>query len=67
MSPVRFTQSIEALVEGVNAPDRALEVGPGNILGGLVKRIARDIPVAGPETPKPSKGNRSRHGRLEES
>jgi [acyl-carrier-protein] S-malonyltransferase len=47
MSPVRFTQSIQALVEGVNAPDRALEVGPGNVLGGLVKRIARDLPVAG--------------------
>lgn len=47
MSPVRFMQSIEALVGGADRPDRALEVGPGNVLGGLVKRIARDLPVAG--------------------
>ena len=29
MSPVRFTQSIEEILRGAGAPDRALEVGPG--------------------------------------
>lgn len=46
MSPVRFTQSIEAIIEGPDAPTRALEVGPGGVLAGLVKRIARDMVVA---------------------
>lgn len=45
MSPVRFTQSVEALLSGDGAPERALEVGPGNVLTGLVKRIARDFPM----------------------
>jgi [acyl-carrier-protein] S-malonyltransferase len=47
MSPVRFTQSIETIMAGVDAPEQALEVGPGNALAGLVKRIAPDLPVAG--------------------
>jgi [acyl-carrier-protein] S-malonyltransferase len=46
MSPVRFTQSIEAILAGPNAPDHALEVGPGGALSGLVRRIAPDLPVA---------------------
>jgi [acyl-carrier-protein] S-malonyltransferase len=46
MSPVKFTQSLEVLVAGTEAPDRGLEVGPGNVLTGLVKRIARDFPMA---------------------
>ena len=46
MSPVKFSQSIRALLDGSDAPDRALEVGPGNVLAGLVKRISRDLPVA---------------------
>jgi [acyl-carrier-protein] S-malonyltransferase len=45
-SPVRFTQSVEALLLGPDAPDRGLEVGPGNVLTGLTKRIARDLPMA---------------------
>lgn len=46
MSPVKFTQSIEVLLSGTEAPERALEVGPGSVLAGLVKRIARDFPIA---------------------
>lgn len=45
-SPVRFTQSMEALLLGPDAPDQGLEVGPGNVLTGLMKRIARDLPMA---------------------
>jgi [acyl-carrier-protein] S-malonyltransferase len=46
MSPVRFSQSIQALLAGSELPGRALEVGPGGVLAGLVKRIARDLPAA---------------------
>lgn len=46
MSPVRFTQSIEAIMAGENPPDRGIEIGPGNVLCGLVKRISRNLPVA---------------------
>lgn len=45
MSPVKFTQSMGALLGGAEAPGRGLEVGPGNVLTGLVKRIARDFPI----------------------
>jgi [acyl-carrier-protein] S-malonyltransferase len=47
-SPVRFTQSMEALLRGPDAPDRGLEVGPGAVLTGLMKRIARDLQMDGP-------------------
>jgi [acyl-carrier-protein] S-malonyltransferase len=46
LSPVKFSQSMEALLAQPGAPDRALEVGPGNVLAGLMKRIARDLPAA---------------------
>jgi len=46
MSPVRFAPSLEKLLRSSEAPDRGLEVGPGNVLSGLVKRIARDFAVA---------------------
>lgn len=46
MSPVKFTQSMEALLKGPQAPEAGIEVGPGNVLTGLLKRIARDLPVA---------------------
>jgi [acyl-carrier-protein] S-malonyltransferase len=46
MSPVKFSQSVEALLQSDAPPAAALEVGPGNVLSGLVKRIARDLPVA---------------------
>ncbi|MFH0917243.1 MAG: ACP S-malonyltransferase [bacterium] len=45
-SPVRFAQSMDALLRGADAPDQGLEVGPGNVLSGLMKRIDRDFPMA---------------------
>jgi [acyl-carrier-protein] S-malonyltransferase len=42
-SPVRWVESVRLLArEGV---DRALEIGPGNVLAGLVKRIEKGIKV----------------------
>ena len=50
-APVRFTQAAQALVrEGVHT---FVEVGPGNVLSGLVKRIdrnARTVSVSSPES-----------------
>jgi [acyl-carrier-protein] S-malonyltransferase len=44
-SPVRWVESVQRLArEGV---DRALEIGPGNVLAGLVRRIDRSIKVEG--------------------
>jgi [acyl-carrier-protein] S-malonyltransferase len=45
MSPVRFSQSMEALLQDQDPPAAALEVGPGNVLSGLLRRIARDMPA----------------------
>src|SRR2546421_7340712 len=49
-APVRFTQAAQALlVEGVHT---FVEIGPGNVLSGLIKRIdrnARTISVSTPE------------------
>jgi [acyl-carrier-protein] S-malonyltransferase len=45
-SPVKFSQSMKALLQGPEPPARALEVGPGSVLAGLLKRIFRDLPVA---------------------
>jgi [acyl-carrier-protein] S-malonyltransferase len=42
-SPVRWVESVELLAS--RGVDRAIEVGPGNVLAGLVKRIARGIAV----------------------
>jgi len=48
-APVRFTQAAQALVkEGVNT---FVEVGPGNVLSGLVKRIDRGVKTISVSTP----------------
>jgi [acyl-carrier-protein] S-malonyltransferase len=42
-APVRWVESVQLLArEGV---DRALEIGPGRVLAGLVRRIERGISV----------------------
>lgn len=44
-SPVRWVETVQRLArEGV---DRGLEIGPGNVLAGLVRRIERGIKVEG--------------------
>ena len=40
---VRWTESMNALV--ATGVDSAVEVGPGAVLKGLMRRIARDVPV----------------------
>ena len=44
VSPVRFTQSVKSL--SAAGYDSFLEVGPGSVLSGLVRRIAPDATVA---------------------
>lgn len=44
-SPVRWVESIRLLARA--GVDRALELGPGNVLAGLVRRIERTIKVEG--------------------
>jgi [acyl-carrier-protein] S-malonyltransferase len=41
--PVRWEESVRRMVEG--GITHALEIGPGKVLAGLVKRIARDVKV----------------------
>ena len=44
-SSVRWVESVQRLAsQGV---DRALEIGPGNVLAGLVRRIDKSIKVEG--------------------
>jgi [acyl-carrier-protein] S-malonyltransferase len=43
--PVRFNPSMQFLLAQPQAPRRGLEVGPGGVLAGLLKRIAPDFPV----------------------
>jgi [acyl-carrier-protein] S-malonyltransferase len=44
-SPVRWTQSIQHMV--ANGATNFTEVGPGNVLQGLVKKIAKDVIIDG--------------------
>jgi [acyl-carrier-protein] S-malonyltransferase len=49
-APVRFTQAGQALIrEGVHT---FVEVGPGNVLAGLVKRIDRSVSTISVSTPE---------------
>lgn len=50
VSPVKWTDSIKRLIsEGI---DRAIEVGPGSVLQGLMRRIDRKLSVSGAGTLK---------------
>jgi [acyl-carrier-protein] S-malonyltransferase len=44
-SPVRWTQTVQKMVE--NGATQFTEVGPGSVLQGLVKKIAKDMVTAG--------------------
>jgi [acyl-carrier-protein] S-malonyltransferase len=44
-SPVRWVESVQRLVR--DGADRALEIGPGNVLAGLVRRIDKGLKVEG--------------------
>ncbi len=43
-APVRWTQSVQQMVQ--DGATEFIEVGPGNVLQGLVKKIAKDVQVA---------------------
>lgn len=45
VSPVRWSESVEQMVE--MGAELFLEVGPGNVLRGLIRRIARQVEVLG--------------------
>ena len=49
-SPVRWAESVRLLAAG--GVDRALEIGPGNVLTGLVRRTERSIRVEGYAGPR---------------
>lgn len=42
-SPVRWIEQMEKLI--AQKPDRALEIGPGNVLCGLMRKISREVPM----------------------
>jgi [acyl-carrier-protein] S-malonyltransferase len=44
-APVRWTQTVQKMVE--NGATQFTEVGPGSVLQGLVKKIAKDMSTAG--------------------
>jgi [acyl-carrier-protein] S-malonyltransferase len=49
-APVRFTQAAQALVK--DGAQTFVEVGPGNVLAGLVKRIDRSVKTISVSTPE---------------
>jgi len=49
-APVRFTQAAQALIK--DGAQTFVEVGPGNVLGGLVKRIDRNVKTISVSTPE---------------
>ncbi len=44
-APVRWTQDVEAMV--ADGADEFIELGPGNVLQGLVKKIAKGVATSG--------------------
>ena len=53
-SPVRWIEQMAKLIE--QKPDRALEIGPGNVLCGLMRKISRDVKIQKVDTPDDIKG-----------
>jgi [acyl-carrier-protein] S-malonyltransferase len=49
-APVRFTHAAQALIK--DGAQTFVEVGPGNVLGGLVKRIDRSVKTVSVSTPE---------------
>lgn len=47
-APVRWTQSVEAMI--ADGADTFIELGPGRVLQGLVKRINRKMNISGQES-----------------
>jgi len=47
--PVRWVESVTAMLSGFGI-DRFVEVGPGRVLSGLIRRIAKDVDIEGVET-----------------
>ena len=47
-SPVRWTQSVEAMIN--DGADTFVELGPGRVLRGLIKRINRRMNISGQES-----------------
>lgn len=47
-SPVRWTQSVEAMI--ADGADTYVELGPGRVLQGLIKRINRKMNISGQES-----------------
>lgn len=45
LNPVRWTQTLQKMYE--NGADSFIEVGPGNVLQGLVKRTVNDVEING--------------------
>lgn len=43
-SPVRFGDAVLATI--AQGADRFVELGPGRVLSGLVRRVRRDLPTA---------------------
>lgn len=49
-APVRFRQMILRMVD--DGASRFIEIGPGGVLGGLIRRIVPDVPVHSVATPE---------------
>ena len=58
-SPVQFIQSTEWLInQGV---DHFIEIGPGKVLSGLIKKINRDVKITSIQTVEDVKGWNNNH------
>ena len=53
-SPVQFIKSTEQLIE--DGVDHFIEIGPGRVLSGLIKKINRDVKLTSIQTLEDVKG-----------